>query len=162
MLIRRATIEDLPYIVKIYNHAIVNTVATFDIVEQTVEEKIEWFNMHSDVLPIFVAEINTTVVGWASLSKLYDRKAYSNSSEISIYVDEAFRNRGIGYSLMEYLISYVKETKCTHTIIARIADENNVSIKLHEKFGFVYAGMLKEAGYKFNRFIDVLFYQFMV
>lgn len=160
-MIRRALITDIESITYIYNQAIIQTVATFDLDPKTLEDRKLWFEAHSDQYPIFVAEVNGQVAGFISLSELFAKKAYNGTSELSIYIDEKYRKKGIGNGLMEKLLEYVQETKCCHTIISRIAGENEISIKLHKKFGFQLTGTLKEVGYKFNRYIDVHFYQWL-
>ena len=88
LVIRNATIDDLESITKIYNYAILNTVATFDTEIKTVEDQIQWFKGHSKNNPIIVAEEKGSVIGWAALSKYSTRCAYSNTAEISLYVGE--------------------------------------------------------------------------
>ena len=163
MIIREAKTSDLEKITEIYNKAILNTVATFDIHPKTVNERMDWFNKHFiDNLPVFIMEIEKGVCGWISLSKLFDKCAYNNTTEISIYVDELSRGKGIGTKLMEHLLNDVRMKKSCHTIVARIASENKESIKLHLNCGFKLAGELKEVGYKFDRYIDVQFYQWIM
>ncbi|TCT12106.1 phosphinothricin acetyltransferase [Natranaerovirga pectinivora] len=162
MIIRDGKLKDLGRITEIYNQAILKTVATFDIEPKTVQDRKNWFDKYfSDNLPIFVMEVDNVVCGWISLSKLFDKCAYKNTTEISLYVDENFRCQGIGNQLMAHLLKEMRENRKCHTIIARIASENHESIKLHLKHGFKLAGELKEVGYKFDRYIDVQFYQWI-
>ncbi|OCL26389.1 GCN5 family acetyltransferase [Orenia metallireducens] len=161
MKIRRAEIKDLGRITEIYNDAILNTTATFDIEIKTVDSRREWFDCHNEKLPIYVAE-KDEVMGWVSLSKLFNKGAYAATVEISIYVDKKYRNRGVANALMKKIVSHAIENEEIHTVIARITGENKTSIHLHQKFGFEFAGTLKEVGYKFDRYIDVHLYQLLV
>jgi len=152
--IRKAIGSDLKDITRIYNYAVINTTATFDTKPKTIKSQKEWFNEHSSKYPVIVAENVDRVIGWASLSKWSDRCAYSNTAEISVYVDKDMQGKGIGNLLMAEIIKLARENKL-HVIIARISGENGVSIHLHKKYGFTYVGLLKEVGFKFNRYIDV-------
>jgi L-amino acid N-acyltransferase YncA len=152
--IRNAEESDLRDITRIYNYAILNTTTTFDTRPKTVKSQEKWFRHHSEKYPVIVAEDKSGIVGWASLSQWSDRCAYDNTAEISVYVDENKQGKGIGNKLIGRIIRLAKKNKL-HVIIARIAGENEISVHLHKKYGFTYAGSLKEVGFKFNRYIDV-------
>jgi L-amino acid N-acyltransferase len=152
--IRRAKINDLKAITRIYNYAILSTAATFDTKLKTVESRKKWFYKHSGKYPIIVVADERGVIGWASLSQWSDRCAYNNTAEISVYVDKKEQGQGIGNRLMARIIEFARKNKL-HVVIARIAGENEISVHLHKKYGFIYVGSLKEVGYKFDRYIDV-------
>ncbi len=154
MIIRKAKISDLNGITEIYNDAIKNTVATFDLEPKTSEEQKIWFRNHGSKNPILVAEHNGVIVGWAALSKYDDKPAYSDTVELSLYVKEEFQGQGIGKKLMEKIIEEGKKAG-VHVILARITEGNKISTHLHEKFGFKHAGILKEVGFKFGKRLDV-------
>jgi L-amino acid N-acyltransferase YncA len=158
MTIRRASIDDLMVITEIYNEAIHKTVATFDTTPKTLEEQKIWFNDHGPKNPIMVAECSGRVVGWASLSEWSDRCAYSDTAEISLYVKEEYRGKGIGKELLETIIQE-GEKAGLHTVIARIAEGNEVSVHLHESVGFEKIGVMKEVGRKFGKLLDVYLMQ---
>ncbi len=161
MIIRRAERADLEAITQIYNQAILNTVATFDTEPKTVDSRLDWFNKHDKRYPILVALSDNVVVGWVSLSVWSDKCAYNKTAELSIYIEEQQRGRGIGKKLMNSIIEHANNIDC-HTIISRIAGESEASIHLHEKYEFQLIGTMKEVGYKFGRFIDVHMYQLML
>jgi L-amino acid N-acyltransferase YncA len=152
--IRRAAIKDLAAITDIYNEAILKTTATFDTNPKTVEEQKPWFESHDSRYPILVAEKDGSVVAWASLSKWSDRCAYSDTAEISVYVKEEHRGKGIGKKLMHKILDQGQK-KGLHTVIARISELNESSIHLHEAFGFEHVGTMKEVGRKFGKLLDV-------
>lgn len=158
MTIRRAIPGDLESITEIYNEAILTTVATFDTQPKTDEEQASWFALHGTRYPILVAEDKGRVVGWASLSMWSDRCAYADTAENSVYVKEEHRGKGIGRKLLEALMKE-GEAAGLHTVIARIAGGNEVSIRLHESFGFEHIGVMREVGRKFGRLIDVYMMQ---
>ena len=159
--IRPANADDLAGITEIYNQAIINTVATFDTEPKTPEEQRVWFNEHGDKYPILVAEQLGAIVGWASLSEWSDRRAYSDTAEISLYVAESHRGKGIGRKLSEAVIKAGRDAGL-HTLIARIAEGNASSIHIAESQGFEHIGIMREVGYKFGKLIDVYLMQILL
>ena len=152
--IRVAMLKDLKGITEIYNHAILNTTATFDTEPKTVQEQKKWFKEHGSKNPIVVAEIDKEIVGFASLSKYSTRCAYSDTAEISIYIKEKYRGKGIGKKLIKEIVDTGEKTGI-HAIISRIAEGNKISIHLHDIVGFKHVGIYKEVGYKFGKRLDV-------
>ena len=160
MTIRPARLSDLPAITEIYNEAILRTTATFDTEPKTEAEQLEWFKAHDDRHPILVAELDGSVVGWTCLSKWSDRCAYSGTAEISLYIKEGFRGKGIGRKLMEAIDAEARRLGL-HTAVVRITEENVASLHLAERFGFRHVGVMREVGYKFGRWLDVYIMQKM-
>jgi L-amino acid N-acyltransferase YncA len=154
MRIRPAESQDLQSILDIYNEAVQNTVATFDTEPRSMTQQKAWFEHHGRRHPVLVAEEEGAVVGWASLSEWSDRRAYDGTAEISLYVRSDRRGRGIGKALMGAVVEAVARARL-HTIIARIAGGNEISIRLHKTAGFEAIGIMREAGLKFGRMIDV-------
>ena len=152
--IRPAQLSDLNTITEIYNEAIRTTTASFDTEPKTENEQKAWFDSHGPRYPILVAESNGVVISWACLSKWSDRCGYSGAAEISLYVKQEFRGKGIGKRLMEAIISEGKRVGL-HTVIGRIAEGNDVSVHLAESLGFRHIGVMKEVGRKFGRLLDV-------
>jgi len=158
MKIRQATLDDLSGITKIYNEAILKTVATFDTQSKTAEEQKKWFKGHGSKNPIIVAEQDEAVVGWAALSSYSTKCAYSNTAEISLYVKIGHHGKGIGKKLIEGIVNE-GEKAGLHALIARITEGNKTSIYLHESVGFKHVGVLKEVGFKFDKVLDVYLMQ---
>ena len=154
LIIKKAAMKDLGAITEIYNEAILKTVATFDTEPKTFKEQKLWFESHDSKHPILVAEQDDAIVGWASLSKWSDRCAYSDTAEISVYVKEEHRRKGTGKKLMQEIIDQGQK-EGLHTVVARIAESNEVSVRLHEAFGFEHVGTMKEVGRKFGKLLDV-------
>ena len=154
MIIRPAEIGDLDSILDIYNEAVLNTVATFDTEPRGVSQHKKWFEHHGERHPVLVADDDGIVTGWASLSAWSDRRAYDDTAEISLYVRSDRRGRGIGKALMRGVVE-TGRAQGLHTIIARIAGGNEVSIRLHRSAGFEHIGVMREVGLKFGRRIDV-------
>jgi phosphinothricin acetyltransferase len=154
LAIRQATPADLGQITEIYNDAIQKTTATFDTEPKTLEEQESWFANHDASHPVLIAEQGDLIVAWASLSKWSDRCAYCDTAEISLYVKEEYRGKGIGKQLMKAIIQEGK-TAGLHTVIARIAGSNKISADLCKSFGFQYIGTMREVGKKFDKLLDV-------
>ena len=162
VLLRRATEEDVPHIAEIYNEAVIHSTATFDISPKTLVEKAEWLRGHDPSHPVIVAEFpNGWIAGWASLSKFSDRPCYSGTVEDSVYVRSEARRRGIGSLLLETLIVEARRAG-HHAILARIDSGNEPSIRLHERLGFRRVGVLREVGFKFGRWLDVIIMELLL
>ncbi len=159
--IRTAIPEDLSAITEIYNEAILTTTATFDTEPKTIDERRTWFDSHDPQHPILVAEFDGKVVGWASLSRWSDRRAYDGTAETSFYVGSNYRGQGIGRKLKEAIIDEAKRLGL-HTLIARVAEGSEESMHLNEQFGFVRVGTMREVGRKFGRLLDVHILQKML
>lgn len=154
MIIRKAELSDLEKITEIYNEAVKHTVATFDLEPKTVDEQEIWFKKHGLKNPILVAELDGDIVGWASLSKYDEKPAYSNTVELSLYVKKKSQGKGVGKKLMEKIIDEGRKAG-VHVIVSRVTEGNEISIKLHERFGFKHVGVLEQVGFKFGRYLDV-------
>ncbi|KAA0766613.1 GNAT family N-acetyltransferase [Bacillus sp. SH5-2] len=158
-MIREATIQDLAFILDIYNDAILYTTAVYAYKPVTLENRRDWYEQKkADGYPIFVYELDNKVVGFATFGPFRAWPAYKYSIEHSVYVDKYYRKNGIGTSLMKTLIEIAKE-RGYMTLIAGIDAENEKSIALHQNYGFVHAGTIKKAGYKFDKWLDLAFYQ---
>ena len=160
-MIRIAEQRDLDQILDIYNEAVLHTTATFDIKPRTQKQQIKWFKEHDGKFLVLVYDLNGIITGWASLSRWSDRLAYEGTAENSIYVKEKFQRKGYGKKLLIQLLKNAKKNGL-HTIIARISEGNQVSIKMHSDLGFEFIGTMKEAGKKFGRYIDVTLMQKMI
>jgi phosphinothricin acetyltransferase len=135
--IRHAKIDDLPSIVEIYNQAIRSCSATGDMKEFTVEQRLNWFNKFTaDSFPIYVAEINNQIVGYATLSPYRPgRQAMNKVAEISFFLDYSFHGMGLGSLLLNYVINDCKRLGKL-TLLSFLLDINSESVLLLKKFKF--------------------------
>lgn len=160
--IRNATANDLAQILDIYNDAILNTTAVYDYEPHTLEMRKQWFEIkQQQEFPVFLAEENDEVIGFSSFGPFRAWAGYKYSVEHSIYVKDGQRGKGIGKLLMQPLIDAAKEMKL-HTIIAGIDADNKLSIEFHKQFGFEEVGYFKEVGWKFERWLDLVFMQLIL
>ena len=163
MKVRPATHVDLPGILEIYNEAVRNTTATYDYEPRTLEHRIAWFEDHlRNNLPVFVAvNDERRVAGWSALNRYHDRKGYQFTTENSVYVAADQRGRGLGRRLMGPLIEAARE-RGLHAILAGIDAQNEASIRLHASFGFVKVAHFKQVGFKFDRWLDVVYMELLL
>jgi L-amino acid N-acyltransferase YncA len=158
--IRPATEKDQQAIMEIYNEAVENTTATFDTDKRSLVKQLDWFRNHKHNHPVIVAEQEGVIKGWASLSPWSERKAYDETVEVSVYVHSNHRGKGIGKKLLEIITLEGKRVN-NHTILSRISAGNDISIHIHEQLGYRHIGIIKDAGRKFGRFIDVHMMQYL-
>jgi L-amino acid N-acyltransferase len=154
--IRLAAEADLVAINDIYNHYVLHSTCTYQEEPETMDDRRRWFNRHGEKHPIIVAEADGRVIGWGSLSPYHARSAYQHTVENSVYVDHQMHGRGIGALLLEELI--VRARRIGHrVIIAAIDGEQAPSVALHDKFHFEKVGHFKEVGFKFGRWLGVIY-----
>lgn len=143
--IRPATQADLPAIVAIYNQSVVTKQATADLTPVTVEQQQAWFDKHGTEKnrPMMVAVKDEKIVGWATLSNLYERPAYHISAEISVYIDKDQKGQGLGQLLVEHILQLAPNCG-VQQVLAKIFAHNQPSLNLFKKLGFEQWGYLKQ------------------
>jgi phosphinothricin acetyltransferase len=160
-VIRKMTAGDIGPVTDIYNEAIMTTTATFDTEPKSPKDREEWFLRHGPKHPVLVSEVGGSVVGWASLSKWSERGAYAGTAEVSVYVDGRHRGMGVGRGLLTAVVDEGRRAGL-HTLIARIAEGNDVSVGLFRSFGFEEIGTLREVGHKFGSYHGVIYMQMIL
>ena len=158
MIIRPATAADSTAINDIYSYEVLNGVATFDTEPRTPLAAAQWLAAHDAQHPVLVAQEGGRIVGWASMSLYSERKAWAGTAEDSLYVHPEWRGHGIGKALFAAILD-AGRTAGLHTVLARITAVNRQSIDMHTKAGFEQMGILREAGVKFGRLLDVVYMQ---
>jgi L-amino acid N-acyltransferase YncA len=161
-MIRLATDADLADILTIYNHAIEHTTAIFEYRPHTLEMRREWFrNKQTASIPVFVAVDGERVIGFATCGPFRAWPAYKYSIELSVYVDVHARRRGVGTALVRAIVDDAR-ARDLHVVMAGIAADNDVSVRLHQRLGFVEVAHIREVGYKFGKWIDLKFLQLVL
>ena len=158
---RAATPQDLECINDIYNHYVLNSTCTYQTEPETLEDRTKWFAAHTKEYPVLVAEDQSGIIGWASLSRFHVRQAYFPTVEDSVYVRHDVQQKGLGSAFLLKLIELGKEAG-HHSIMAGISADQTGSIKLHEKYQFQKVAHFKEVGFKFNMLLDVVWYQLLL
>ena len=158
-MIRRATKEDIPMILEIFNDNIRNSTAIYMYEEQTLENRLRWFEQkQASGYPLFVFDEDGEVAGYATYGSFRDYPANRYTVEHSVYVHKNHYKKGIASKLMNAIIEEAN-VNGIKTMVGCIDKENVASIKIHEKFGFLYSGTIRNAGYKFGKWLDLVFYQ---
>lgn len=170
MRVRLASAGDAEATRAIYNHEVLGTTATFDLVPRTLEDQRSWLADHAGAHPVVVATAGENgedvvdgddVVGFASLSPYRSRPAYATTVEDSVYVRADQRGRGVGRLLLQEIVG-LAGAHGFHSVVARIADSNQASVGLHRACGFALVGVEREVGRKFGRWLDVAIVQRML
>jgi L-amino acid N-acyltransferase YncA len=162
IIIREASEADLPVLLAIYNHVILNTTAVYTYEPQTLEARKAWYaDKLKSGYPVFVAEEEGLVVGFSSFGPFRAWPAYKYTIENSVYVTEEHRGKGIGKLLIRPLIESAR-TKGFHAVIAGIDASNDASIRLHASVGFLEVAHFRQVGYKFGRWLDLKFMELLL
>ncbi|GHD64403.1 GNAT family N-acetyltransferase [Jeongeupia chitinilytica] len=139
---RLATRADLEQIVAIYNSTVPSRIVTADTEPVSVASREAWFAEHTaDFRPLWVVEIDGRIAGWLSYSSFYGRPAYNRTCELSIYIADAYRGRGLGTYLLEAAIAHAPAIG-VDTLLGFIFGHNAPSLALFERFGFSTWGHL--------------------
>jgi L-amino acid N-acyltransferase len=154
--IRLADEADLAAINEIYNYYVLHSTCTYQEVPEPIDGRRRWFTEHDADHPVIVAEIDREIVGWGSVSLFRPRSAYRHTAEDTVYVRHDFQRRGVGSAILLDLIARARASG-HHALIAGVDAEQAGSIALHAKFGFQSLGRLKQVGYKFDRWLDVIY-----
>lgn len=157
-MIRNVSKQDAQDIVEIYNNYISNSTITFEtepLHANVMEKRISDI---SENYPFFVYELNGKVIGYCYVHQWKERAAYTGVVELSIYLSSECVGKGIGTELMRYMIDECRNRKY-RVIITCVTGENNTSKALQSKLGFTQVAHFKDIGLKFNRLIDIFYYQ---
>jgi L-amino acid N-acyltransferase YncA len=150
-------------ILAIFNDAIVNSTALYDYKPRTAESMVGWFDAkkRGNFPVIGVEDDSGALMGFASYGPFRPHPAYKYTVEHSVYVDARFRGQGVGRALLGAVV-LAAERQDYHVMVGGIDAANSISIKLHESLGFTSCGIVKHAGFKFGRWLDLAFYQLIL
>ena len=160
-MIRPVFLADARSICDIYNEYVRNSTITFEEIPVSLDEMKGRIEDVTQNFPWLVYEVEGKVIGYTYGRKWRDRAAYRNSVETGTYLDSKFVGKGIGAELKKELLRILKE-RSFHAIISGIALPNTASVALNEKFGFKKVAHFKEVGFKFNRWIDVGYWELIL
>lgn len=154
--------EDTQDILAIINYNILNSTALYDYNIRSYDQQKEILeDKIKNGFPVIVAEYGGKVIGFGMYSEFRFREAYKFTVEHSVYVDKEYHGKGIGKLLLQELIQLAKKQNL-HTMIAVIDSENQSSVEFHEKYGFKTVGIIKESGFKFDRWLHSVFMQLIL
>jgi len=159
LAIRTAMTADATSVAGIYNHYVTETIVTFEekaVPASEIARRIQEVGAAS--LPWLVVERGARMLGYAYASRWNQRAAYRYSAEITVYLDPAHTRRGIGTQLYDHLFRILR-SRGIRAVMGGIALPNEASVALHERFGLSKVAHFKEVGFKFDRWIDVGYWQ---
>lgn len=153
--IRDAGVDDAETVARIYNQGIVDRIATLETEERTPAERRAWLEARGPRHPVIVAEAGGQVVGFGSLNVFNPRKAYDHVADFSIYIERAWRGKGVGSCLLRALIDRARKIGY-HKLVLSAFPFNPGGMALYEKFGFRVVGIYKEQGLLDGRWVDTI------
>lgn len=160
--IRPYSEADVPSILDIINDNILDSTSLYDYEPRSLAKQSDLLkDKTAKNFPVIVAEIDGEIAGFGMYGEFRFRDAYRFTVEHSVYVSKDFKGKGVGGKLLQSLIDLAKK-QGLHTMIGVIDAENTESILFHEKYGFKNVGIIKESGFKFNRWLDSVFMQRML
>jgi L-amino acid N-acyltransferase len=159
MILRPAEAADLPVILAIYNDAVLHTTAIWNDTVVDLDQRRAWYEGRlRQGYPVLVAAEAGAVVAYGSFGDFRAFDGYRFTVEHSVYVAEGARRRGIASALIAALVDKARDLG-KHVMVAGIASENEASIRLHARLGFVETGRMPEVGQKFGRWLDLVLMQ---
>ncbi len=160
-MIRAATTADATAIADIYNHYIATTTISFEEQAVSSQEMAQRITNVSASLPWYIEEQDGVVVGYAYATPWRVRSAYRFSVESSVYVSASHAGKGIGKRLYQTLLADLRQ-RGIHAVIGGIAQPNPASVALHESMGFEKVAHFKDVGRKFERWVDVGYWELIL
>jgi phosphinothricin acetyltransferase len=158
-VIRAATEADLEAITAIYNDAVLTTTASWDDEVVTLENRRAWLAEHGTEPNVtLVAEVDGEVVGYAGYGRYREKAGYDLTVEHSVYLAPAARGQGLGTRLLSELVTAATD-RGIHVMIGGLSADNETSLRLHQRLGFVETARMPEVGKKFGRWLDLVFVQ---
>ncbi|NCD68986.1 GNAT family N-acetyltransferase [Mucilaginibacter agri] len=159
LTIRQATEADLTDVLEVFNDAIIHTTAVYQDVPQTPDIRSTWYRDRVQAgYPVIVAEWDNEFAGFASYGPFRNGAGYRYTAEHSVYITSKHRGKGIGKALIKALIEIARQSGL-HILIAGIDADTLPSINMHLSLGFTEVAHFKQVGYKFDRWLDLKFFQ---
>jgi len=160
--IRDAIQADFGQITDLYNNIVLHSTATYNDRPATIEERVAWGRARAEQgYPLLVAGSSDRIAGFASFGDFRSWPGYRFTVEGTIHIHPDFRGQGIGTALLKELVARA-QVLGKHTMIAGVDSENVASLHFLDRFGFQRVGHLREVGYKFNQFLDLVFLQYWI
>ena len=153
--VRPATADDATAICEIYNQGIEDRLATLETERRTPEERQQWIAAKSERHPVIVAEHEGQITGWGSLNVFNARPAYRHVADFSVYVERAWRGKGVGRVLLERLVELGRELGY-HKLVLSAFPFNTAGVALYERLGFRTVGIYREQGLLDGRWVDTI------
>jgi L-amino acid N-acyltransferase YncA len=160
MEIREAVISDFEQITEIYNQIVLTSTAIYNDCPVTLEDRVAWWSARREQgYPVLAAVNGDSVVGFASFGDFRAWPGYRFTVEGTVHIRSGLRGQGVGTSLLEELVHRARAMG-KHTMIAGVDAENAASLRFLRRFGFEQVAHFREVGFKFHRFLDLIFLQY--
>ena len=153
--VRTASAADVEAICAIHNQGIADRIATLDTTLRSPDDIAAWLAERGPRHPVLVADLNGTVVGWASLNRFNPRPAYDHVADFSVYIERGARGKGIGRQLLDRLIDLARAIGF-HKMVLAAMGHNHVGLALYARTGFSRVGIYREQGQLDGRWVDVV------
>ncbi len=162
MEIRNAVESDIAAITEIYNDVIRTSTAVFNDAVVSVEDRVAWWKARTaQGYPVLVAKDEGRIAGFATFGDFRPWPGYRFTVEGTIHIDAAVRRKGVGAALLQALILRARDAG-KHVMVAGVDAANAASLGFLQRSGFEQVGHLREVGYKFDKFLDLVFLQYML
>jgi L-amino acid N-acyltransferase YncA len=162
MQIRDAIVSDFEEITEIYNQIVRSSTAIYSDLPASVEERVAWWQGRRAMgFPVLVAVEDGSLSGYGTFGEFRAWPGYRFTVEGTIHIHSSTRGRGIGRALLTELVGIAREMG-KHTMVAGVDVDNLPSLRFLERFGFERVGHFREVGYKFDRFLDLVFLQYWI
>jgi phosphinothricin acetyltransferase len=162
MQIRDAVLQDFEQITAIYNDVLTHSTAIYNDRPATVEERISWWRSRiAQGFPVLAAADGARIAGFATFGDFRAWPGYRFTVEGTVHIHSHSRGKGVGTALLKAILAHARRLE-KHVMIAGVDSENVASLRFLERFGFERAGQLREVGYKFDRFLDLVFLQYWI
>ena len=162
MHVRDAVKADFDQITAIYNEVLTNSTAIYNDRPATREERIAWWKARREQgYPVLVATVGGRIAGFAACGDFRPWPGYRFTVEGTVHIQSQSRGQGIGTALLKELVARA-EALGKHTMIAGVDSENQASLRFLERFGFQRTACLREVGFKFGRFLNLVFLQYRI
>jgi L-amino acid N-acyltransferase YncA len=159
MEIRDARVDDLPGLLAIYNEVIATSTAIYTEQPVTLDDRVAWWNARvAQDYPVLVATDSSGVIGFASFGDFRAWPGYRFTVEHSVHVRADRRGSGVGTALMRVLLAKASGIG-KHVMIAGVDADNQSSLQFHERLGFTRVAHFSQVGFKFERWLDLVFLQ---
>lgn len=159
IIVRKAKLKDLDAIRTLYNYEILNNTSVYHYETRTEKEMLNWFQQKQSLdEPIYVALLEEEAIGFITYGTFRPWKGFQFTVEYTLHIQKGQQGRGVGKLLLEHLLEYAK-SKGIHRMIGGVDAQNTKALAFHESMGFERVGHLKEVGYKFDQWLDLVFYQ---
>lgn len=160
MEIRNAVLPDIAQITEIYNSIVLTSTAIYNDQPTSAEERADWWLRRIEQgFPVIVAAEDSSILGYGSFGEFRSWPGYRFTVEGTVHIREDVRGHGVGKQLLAELIARARAMG-KHMVVAGVDSENEASLRFLERHGFVYAGQLREVGFKFGRYLNLNFLQY--